>query len=108
MGSKSYNGWWKRIFRRGNRTQAETWNEQLGSYPPGPFYGQTSFAIDYLKTKTYDDELDLDIDVYYTCACDELIYKMGASNGYACIHCDSICEQENCSVCQALNEARRY
>lgn len=73
-------------------------------YPEGPFYKANRNSLSYMTSTMYDEEEDIEINVKYICSCDEYVYEMNVEGSFACIHCDSICKQKGCAICQALNE----
>lgn len=73
-------------------------------YPAGPFSGADRKSLSYMTTTMYDEEQDVELHVKYICSCDEYVYEMNVEGSFACIHCDSICKQKGCAICEALNE----
>lgn len=71
-------------------------------YPAGPFFDLPPEALFYMTNVMYDEEQDIEIRMKYICSCDEYVYQMGAEGSYACIHCDSVCQLQNCEVCHEL------
>ena len=71
-------------------------------YPAGPFFDLPPEALSYMTNVMYDEEDDMEIRVKYICSCDEYVYQMGVDGSYACIHCDSICQLQDCEVCHEL------
>lgn len=72
-------------------------------YPAGPFYGRQQESVNYMTSVMYDEEDDVEYRVKYICSCDEYVYELGVEGSFACVHCDSACNQKNCSVCYDLN-----
>ena len=73
-------------------------------YPAGPFFGASQSSLSYMTNTMYDEEEDVEINVKYICSCDEYVYEMKVEGSFACIHCDSICKEKNCLICEDLNE----
>jgi hypothetical protein len=73
-------------------------------YPAGPFSGDNGKSLSYMSTTMYDEEQDIELNVKYVCSCDEYVYEMRVEGSFACIHCDSICKEKGCVICQALND----
>jgi len=72
-------------------------------YPVGPFSEADRNSLSYMTTTMYDEEEGVEINVKYICSCDEYVYEMKVEGSFACIHCDSICKQRGCAICEALN-----
>jgi hypothetical protein len=106
MGSKSNNGWWKSLFRRSDRTQAETRNEQLGSNQFQPFSGQASSPV---VIEFYDEEIDEVLEVILICSCGLPVISL--TNEYEgffyCQHCDYEC-WGNKNTCQRCIKYNRF
>ena len=78
-------------------------NKKPFEYPAGPFQGLGPESIFHMTTTVYDDEEDIEIRAKYICSCDEYVFQMGVEGSFACIHCDSVCQLQNCDVCFELN-----
>jgi hypothetical protein len=97
MGSESNDGWWESLFRRGDWSQAEAWDEQLGSHKDRPIPGQ---ADSTLKYAIYDERSGEEIFITLVCTCDTPVKGLEL-NSFFCPHCDRACEREtrSCIVC---------
>jgi hypothetical protein len=97
MGSESNDGWWESLFRRGDGSQAEAWNEQLGSDEDGSFSGQTGAPLTY---SIYDEISNSKITFALVCSCDTQVIGLDY-NSFFCPHCDRECHRgtKNCVVC---------
>lgn len=73
-------------------------------YPIGPFFDANRDSLSYMTSTMYDEEEDIELQVKYICSCDEYVYQMNVEGSFACIHCDSICKEKACAICQALND----
>jgi hypothetical protein len=97
MGSEPNDGWWESLFRRGDGSQAETWDKQLGSYEDGQISGQTGSPLTY---SIYDKRTNTKITFALVCSCDTQVIGLDY-NSFFCPHCDRGCEIgfKNCDVC---------
>lgn len=72
--------------------------------PPGPFYNQKRSNLSVMTNVIYDEEDDIEINVKYICSCDNYVYQMNVDGSFACTHCDSVCTEKVCVVCESLND----
>jgi hypothetical protein len=96
MGSESNDGWWESLFRRGDGSQAEAWDEQLGSDESGPLSRQAGSPLGY---SVYDNDGNR-IVFSLVCTCDTQVIGL-EGNSFFCPHCDRECESntKNCVIC---------
>lgn len=107
MGTESNHGWWERLFRRGDWTQAETWYEQLGRDIEREASGPAGTPLEYVLSDEETDEL---ITVKVVCTCDAVVYTINDENFY-CLHCDRPCnlaQYGRCYRCAKYNDNIEY
>ena len=94
MGSESNDGWWESLFRGSDGSQAEAWDEQLGSDEDRSFSGQAGSPLSY----SVYDEKGAEIVFSLVCTCDTQVIGL-EQNSFFCLHCDRACPFKNCIVC---------
>ena len=95
MGSESDDGWWESLFRGSDWSQAEAWDEQLGSDSEGQVSRQTGSPINYA---IFDEETGESIMIALVCSCDNAVLSAGG-NSFYCPHCDRACFPSNNKRC---------
>jgi len=101
MGSESNDGWWESLFRRGDGSQAEARDEQLGSYEDRQIPRQAGSSLTY---SIYDEVTGESITIEMVCTCETPVMLVG-DRSFFCPHCDRYCQTEskNCIICMDYN-----
>jgi len=78
------------------------YNETSQLNTSGAFVNQTLASLEIYTDEMYNEEEDFMLTIQYACGCGYPVFRLSEEYGFACTHCDSICEIAECEDCKAL------
>lgn len=101
MDSKPNHGWWKSLLQRSFWSRHKTRNEQLGSNQVGEATGQAGPPVKPYIIVLEDEDTGEVYNIEIVCGCESVVIDLGDGH-YSCLHCDTVCTEQDCGKCIML------